>query len=57
MEYSPIDLPLRNNSEIPAGLAISNLTVGNLNDGTLLFQGMIFNTRKRSDPGLYYHIH
>jgi hypothetical protein len=51
MHYRPIDLPLRSNSIIPAGLDISNLTVGILNDGTLLFQGMISNTQKEAVPG------
>ncbi len=51
MQYRPIDLPFRNTSEIPAGLAISNLTVGTLNDGTLLFQGLVSNTRNEAVPG------
>ncbi len=51
MQYRPIDLPLRSNSEIPAGLDVSTLTVGTLNDGTLLFQGTISNTQKDAVPG------
>ncbi len=51
MQYRPVDLPLRNTSEIPAGLVIRNLTVGTLNDGTLLFQGMVSNTRNEAVPG------
>ncbi len=51
MEYRTIDLPLRNNSEIPEGLEISNLSVGTLKDGNLLFQGMITNTRTEAVPG------
>lgn len=51
MQYRPIDLPLRSNHEIPAGLVMSNLTVGILNDGNLLFQGMVSNTRKEAVPG------
>ena len=51
MQYRPIDLPLRNTSEIPEGLVVSNLTVGTLNDGTLLLQGMISNTRNEAVPG------
>lgn len=51
MQYRPIDLPLRNNTEIPAGLVIRNLSVGILNDGNLLFQGMISNTQKEAVRG------
>jgi hypothetical protein len=51
MLYRQIDLPLRNNPEIPAGLEISNLSVGTLKDGNLLFRGMVSNTRTEPVPG------
>jgi hypothetical protein len=51
MEFYPIDLPCAGTSEIPAGLVMSNLTVGTLKDGTLLFRGTVTNTRKDAVPG------
>ena len=51
MQYRPIDLPLLNTSEIPSGLVASNLSVGTLNDGALLFQGTVSNTRNEAVPG------
>jgi hypothetical protein len=51
MQYHPIDLPLHDTSEIPAGLGIRNLSVGTLRDGTLLFQGIISNTQNKAVPG------
>lgn len=51
MQYRPIDLPLRSNPEIPAGIIMSNLTVGTLNDGNLLFRGKVSNTRNEAVRG------
>jgi hypothetical protein len=50
MEYRPLDLPLHV-SEVPAGITMSNQTVGILKDGTLLFKGIVSNTREKAVPG------
>ncbi len=57
MEYRTIDLPLRNNSEIPEGLEISNLSVGTLKDGKPALPGNDTNTRTDSGPWLCIRIH